>query len=489
MPLPARPLRRRSWDKKSMHASDLRPTRRAFLSAVLPAALPLQGVRLAAPEPAAGWDYAQRILEQIRPPRFPARDFDAVRFGARGDGERDCTEALRSAIRACHEAGGGRVVVPKGVWLTGPVHLLSRVNLHLEEGATLRFFHDPKRYLPLVPSFWEGMECLNYSPLIYALDQQDVAVTGAGVLDGQADCEHWWPWKGRTNCGWSKGQPHQGPARDRLIRMVEAGVPPAERAFGEGSYLRPNFLVFFRCRNVLVEGVTIRNSPMWEIHPVLCANVTVRGVKIVSHGPNNDGCDPECSRDVLIEDCLFDTGDDCIAIKSGRNADGRRVRTPSENIIIRNCVMKDGHGGVTIGSEISGGARHIYAERCRMDSPNLDRVLRLKTNAMRGGVIEHVYMRDVEVGQVADALLHVDFLYEEGLNGPHLPVVRRIEMENIRCRRTRYGVYIRGFENSPVRDVLLRNWQVEEAPGGNVIEHARDIRAEGVRIGGREIRL
>jgi polygalacturonase len=192
---------------------------------------------------------------------------------------------------------------------------------------------------------------------------------------------------------------------------------------------------------------------------------------------------------VLIEDCLFDTGDDCIAIKSGRNADGRRLATPSEDIVIRNCVMKDGHGGVTIGSEISGGARHIYAERCRMDSPNLDRVLRLKTNAMRGGVIEHVYMRDVEVGQVADALLHVDFLYEEGLNGPHLPVVRRIEMENIRCRRTRYGVYIRGFENSPVRDVLLRNWQVEEAPGGNVVEHARDIRAEGVRIGGREIRL
>jgi len=472
-----------------MHASDLRPTRRAFLSAVLPAALPLQGVRLAAPEPAAGWNYAQRILEQIRPPQFPARDFDAVRFGARGDGERDCTEALRSAIRACHEAGGGRVVVPRGVWLTGPVHLLSRVNLHLEKGATLRFFTDPKRYLPLVPAFWEGMECLNYSPLIYALDQQDVAVTGAGVLDGQADCEHWWPWKGRTNCGWSKGQPHQGPARDRLMKMVEEGVPPAERAFGEGSCLRPNFLVFFRCRNVLVEGVTIRNSPMWEIHPVLCANVTVRGVTVISHGPNNDGCNPECSRGVLIEDCLFDTGDDCIAIKSGRNADGRRLATPSEDIVIRNCVMKDGHGGVTIGSEISGGARHIYAERCRMDSPNLDRVLRLKTNAMRGGVIEHVYMRDVEVGQVADALLHVDFLYEEGLNGPHLPVVRRIEMENIRCRRTRYGVYIRGFENSPVRDVLLRNWQVEEAPGGNVVEHARDIRAEGVRIGGREIRL
>jgi polygalacturonase len=472
-----------------MNTSGFRPTRRALLGSALPASLSLPAAWLSAAQPAAGWDYAGRILERIRPPQFPARDFDAVRFGARGDGERDCTEAFRDAIRACHQEGGGRVVVPKGVWLTGPVHLLSRVNLHLEEGATLRFFNDPKRYLPLVPSFWEGMECLNYSPLIYALDQQDVAVTGEGVLDGQADCEHWWPWKGRTNCGWSKGQPHQGPARDRLIQMVEAGVPPNERVFGEGSFLRPNFLVFFRCRNVLVEGVTIRNSPMWEIHPVLCSNVAVRRVTVISHGPNNDGCDPECSRDVLIEDCLFDTGDDCIAIKSGRNADGRRVNTPSENILIRNCVMKDGHGGVTIGSEISGGARRIYAERCRMDSPNLDRVLRLKTNAMRGGVIEHVSMRDVEVGQVADALLHIDFFYEEGLNGPHLPVVRDIAMENIRCRKTRYGVYIRGFEKSPVRGIVLRNWQVEEAPGGNVIEHAQGIRAEGVRIGGREITL
>jgi len=466
----------------------LRITRRALM-----AAAPLWRLAQAAGPAASGlndpWRAAAEIAGRIRAPQFPERGFDARKFGAHGDGAHDCTEALARAIHACHAAGGGRVIVPKGVWATGPVHLLSGVNLHLEEGATLRFSTDPKRYLPLVPSFWEGMECRNYSALIYALGQRDIAVTGAGVLDGSADCEHWWPWKGRTNCGWSKGQPHQGPARDRLIRMVEEGVPPEQRVFGEGAYLRPNFVQFLRCRNVLVEGVTIRNSPMWEIHPVLCENVTVRGVTVVSHGPNNDGCDPECSRDVLIENCLFDTGDDCIAIKSGRNADGRRLAAPSENILIRNCVMKDGHGGVTIGSEISGGARHIYAERCRMDSPNLDRVLRLKTNAMRGGVIEHVYMRDIEVGQVADAVLHIDFFYEEGPNGPHLPAVRRIEMENIRCRKTRYGVYIRGFEKSPVSDVSLRDWQVGEAPGGNVIEHARSVRAERVRIAGKDVQL
>ena len=168
---------------------------------------------------------------------------------------------------------------------------------------------------------------------------------------------------------------------------------------------------------MLIEGVTIVNSPMWEIHPVLCQNVTVRDVSIGSHGPNNDGCDPESCRDVLIEGCMFDTGDDCIAIKSGRNDDGRRVNVPSENVIIRNCTMKDGHGGVVIGSEISGGVRNVFAEHCRMDSPHLDRALRLKNNAVRGGVVEDIYMRDVTVGQVAEAVLTIDFFYEEGDSG------------------------------------------------------------------------
>ena len=190
-----------------------------------------------------------------------------------------------------------------------------------------------------------------------------------------------------------------------------------DREFGEGDYIRPNFIQPYRCRNVLIDNVTIVASPMWEIHPVLCQNVTVRGVQIISHGPNNDGCDPESCRDVLIDRCMFDTGDDCIAIKSGRNADGRRVRVPSENIIVRDCEMRDGHGGVTIGSEISGGCWNVFAYDCRMDSPRLDRVLRLKNNAMRGGLLEHIYMRDVTVGQVASSILSVDFSYEEGDEG------------------------------------------------------------------------
>src|SRR4029453_203804 len=196
--------------------------------------------------------------------------------------------------------------------------------------------------------------------------------------------------------------------------MSDSGVPVKDRVFGEGHYLRNSFIQPYRSKNILIEGIRIINSPMWEIHPVLSNNVTVRNVTVVSHGPNNDGCDPESSRDVLIENCTFDTGDDCIAIKSGRDGDGRRLHVPSENIIVRNCTMKDGHGGVVIGSEISGDCRNVFVEHCQMDSPNLDRALRFKSNARRGGVIENVHMRHVEIGRVGEAVLTITLMYEEG---------------------------------------------------------------------------
>jgi unsaturated rhamnogalacturonyl hydrolase len=206
---------------------------------------------------------------------------------------------------------------------------------------------------------------------------------------------------------------------------------------------------------VLIQGVRIRRSPMWEVHPTLSTNVIVRGVDILSHGPNNDGCDPESCRDVLIEDCVFDTGDDCIAIKSGRNNDGRRLGIPSENIVIRRCTMKDGHGGVVIGSEVSGGCRNVFAEDCRMDSPNLERVLRLKSNAVRGGVIENIFMRDVTVGKVADAVLQIDFLYEEGVNGLYKPAALNVVMENITVNQTPRVLDVAGFPGAMIRGVRI----------------------------------
>lgn len=439
-----------------------------------------------APAPANGWELVPGILSRIVAPRFPDRDFDITRYGGRPDGSSDNTDAIRRAVDACNASGGGRVVVPAGRFVTGPIHLKSNVNLHVARGATLAFTRDVSKYLPAVPTRFEGTELIGLSPLIYAFEQENVGVSGEGTLDGQANEQYWWPWKGSAEFGWKQGMPNYNAARQRLLAMAEQGTPVAQRTFGADAYFRPQFLQPYRCRNVLIENVTIVNSPMWEIHPVLCTNVTVRGVKITTHGPNNDGCDPESCRDVLIEHCTFDTGDDCIAIKSGRNADGRRVNTPSENIVVRNCEMRDGHGGVTIGSEISGGCWNVFAYDCRMDSPRLDRALRLKNNAMRGGLLRDIYMKDVTVGQVADSVLSIDFTYEEGAKGSFTPVARDIELLRVTSKKSPYGVYLKGFANAPIEHVRVVDCQFDNVAKGNVLEHTTDVRFVRTKINGVE---
>lgn len=438
-----------------MQASDL--SRREFL---LAATLPLLVRQNRGPDP---WDEASSILGRIREPSFPGRDFPIGEFSS-----------VNQATEACSAAGGGRVIVPAGEHLTGPIRLRSGVNLHISDGAVVKFSTDASAYLPVVFTRWEGTELMNYSPFIYALDQEDIAITGPGILDGQADASHWWDWTRQA----------AGPRR-LLMDHGTNGTPVPERVFGEGSFLRPNFIQPYRCRNVFIEGVTIRNSPMWEIHPVLSSNVIVRGVTIESHGPNNDGCNPESCRDVLIEQCSFDTGDDCIALKSGRNNDGRRVGVAVENVVIRDCTMKDGHGGVTIGSEISGGARNIFAERCRMDSPQLDRALRIKTNSVRGGVIEHVFMRDVTIGQVREAVVAVNFNYEEGDAGDFPPVVRDIELRNVTSERSDYGLLLRGYPHAPVTDVRLIDCRFENVAQADVLENVADITLTNVSVNGQ----
>ncbi|MEY4917917.1 MAG: hypothetical protein RL616_1830 [Verrucomicrobiota bacterium] len=400
------------------------------------------------------WKQVPEILARIVPPKFPARDFDITKFGAVGDGKKDCTTDIARAIAAAAQKGGGRVVIPAGEFLTGPIHLQSNVELHLAAtNSVLKFSTDPKKYLPVVATRFEGMECYNYSPLIYAYGQHNVAITGLGTLDGQADESNWLAWKG----GKTAGAGTQKAARARLDKMNNDGVPVSQRVFGEGDFLRPPFVEFNLCRNVLIEGVKVRRSPMWELHPLLCTNVTVRGVDINSHGANNDGCDPESCTDVLIEKCIFDTGDDCIAIKSGRNVDGRRVGVPSQNIIIRDCVMRDGHGGTTIGSEISGSVSNVFVENCEMDSPELTCALRLKSNAMRGGVLQNIFMRNINVGLVKDSVLQIDFLYEEGAKGEQKPVARNVVMENIKVAQTPRVLNVRGFPAASISDVRIYN--------------------------------
>jgi polygalacturonase/lysophospholipase L1-like esterase len=441
-----------------------------------------RGTTAAAGDP---WTLVPEILKRIKPPVFPKRDLLITKFGAGGDGKADSTEAIRKAIEACNKAGGGRVVVPAGVFLTGAIHLKSNVNLHVSEGATLKFSQDPKDYTPLVFTRWEGMELMNYSPFVYAFEQKNIAVTGAGTLDGNSDDAHWWPWKGQAQHGYKKGEPNQLKARAALAEMVEAGAPVSGRVFGDGHYLRPQFIQPYRCENVLVEGVAIINSPMWEINPVLCTNVTVRGVRVSSHGPNNDGCDPESCKDVLIKDCTFDTGDDCIAVKSGRNADGRRLGAPSENIVIQGCRMKDGHGGVTVGSEISGGVRNLFAEDCVMDSPNLDHALRFKNNAVRGGLLEHIYFRNITVGQVAHAVLTVDFNYEEGAKGEFTPVVRDLRIENLKSGKSRHALDVQGFADAPVYDLRLKDCAFENVAEPGIVRNVTGMVLENVRVNGK----
>jgi polygalacturonase len=425
------------------------------------------------------------ILRRIKPPTFPAKDFDITRFGAQGDGKADCTDSIRQAIDACNRAGGGRVVVPAGIFLTGAIHLKSNVNLHVAKGATLKFSQEPAKYLPLVFTRFEGMELMNYSPFIYAYGVENIAISGEGTLDGQADDAHWWPWKGNTDHGWRRGDPDQKKARRALEEMVEKATPVEERKFGEGFYLRPQFIQPYRSRNILIENVTIRNSPMWEINPVLCTNVTVRGVKISSHGPNNDGCDPESCRDVLIKDCEFDTGDDCIAIKSGRNADGRRLNAPSENIIIQSCRMKDGHGGITVGSEISGGVRNVFAEDCRLDSPNLDTALRVKNNAMRGGLLENLFFRNIEVGQVSKAVITIDFNYEEGEKGRFTPVVRNFVVNNLKSGKSRQALDVQGFAQAPVYNLKLVDCSFDNVSAPSILKNVTGFTLSNVRINGK----
>lgn len=441
-------------------------------------------------DPRDPWSQLPQILARIKPPTFPDRDFDIRKFGAKDDGVFDCTEAFQKAIASCASQGGGRIIVPVGEFLTGAIRLKSNVNLHVSSGATIRFTRDTSKY-PLVFTRWEGVELMNYSPFIYAFEEHNIAITGRGTLDGNADCDHWWRWKGREQCGWKPGDPSQEKDRNLLFEMAEKGVPVAERVFGEGHYLRPQFIQPYRCKNVLIEGVTLKNSPMWQVHPVLCTNVTVHGMTITGgsanrySGPNTDGCDPESCTDVLIKNCSFNTGDDCIAIKAGRNADGRRVHVPSENIVIQGCHMNDGHGGVTIGSEISGGVRNVFAENCRMDSPRLDSAIRIKNNAMRGGLLENINVRNIEVGQVAMAGLSIDDFYQEGEKGSFQPIVRNVEIRNLTTRKAQYALYLRGFKNAPIENIRMIDCDLEGVEKSNVVENVRNLELRNVRVNGK----
>lgn len=431
------------------------------------------------------------LEKSIKEPKFRDANYNIVTFGAVADGKTMATESIRKAIEACSRDGGGKVIVPAGKFLSGPIHLENNVNFHLMEGAEILFSTNPDDFYPLVHTSFEGMELMNYSPLIYAKNKKNIAVTGKGILNGQASNENWWTWKGSSAYGFKPGMPSQLDANNlpKLMEMADNNVPVSQRTFGNGRYLRPNFIEPFECENVLIQGITIINAPFWILHPIKSKNIIVDGVNIRSHGPNNDGLDPEYSQNVLIKNSIFNTGDDCIAIKAGRDEEGRRVGIMTENIIVRDCKMIDGHGGVVIGSEMSAGVRNVYVYNNHMDSPELDRAIRLKTNNVRGGVVDGVFVKNLTVGQVKEAVLHITMNYKDYKNrtGNFTPQIRNILLEDVKVKDGgKYAIFADGLENSKIQNITFKNVTIDKVKANFNVKYVENLKLINTKINGAQ---
>lgn len=355
-------------------------------------------------------------------------------------------QAAQAAVDACARAGGGMVAVPEGDWFSGAIHLKSHVKLQLEEGAVIHFSGKYEDYLPVVFTRWEGTECYNYSPLIYAKDCTDIAVTGKGVLEGNGAA--WWHWKKL-----------QQRAAEDLAYAEWNGRKPEKRRYGtEEDALRPSFIQFINCRDVLLEDFTVKDGPQWTLHPVYCENVTIRGVSVFTEGPNTDGLNPDSCRNVLVEKCTFSTGDDCIAINSGLNEDGWRVNRPCENIEIRGCHMTGGHGGVVIGSAISGGVRNIYMHDCQISGTMQG--IRLKSMRGRGGYVHDVRIENMEINDVSDQAIQINMFYEYSTVMPKSQEPSDfdgIHISNVRGGGAAVGIEIKGLPEHKLKNISLEN--------------------------------
>jgi len=391
-----------------------------------------------------------KIPDFSKSPKLLITDFGAVQ----GDKEKT-SQAIAKAITEANKIGGGVVVIPEGEWLTGKVHFKSNVNLHLNKGAVLLFSENPADYLPAVHSTWEGMECYNYSPLIYAYECKNIAITGEGEIKAKMDV--WRTW-------FSRPKAHMESIK-RLYNSAMSYSPVEERQMvNDTANLRPQFIQFNRSENILVDGISITNSPFWTVHPYLSKNVVIRNIKVYAHGHNNDGIDPEMSQNVLIENCTFDQGDDAIAIKSGRNPEGWRLKTPSKNIVIRNSTVKNGHQLVAIGSELSGGIENVYINNCKVvDGAKLNHLLFIKTNERMGGHVKNIYATNIEAGKIDLGILGIetDVLYQWRDLVPtverRLTPIKGIYLTNVKATNVKFLSRILGQKELPVENIKLKN--------------------------------
>lgn len=413
---------------------------------------------------------AQFDMEEIVPPKFPEKVFYVGNLKKSNCGAEEDKNVIQRAVDACSECGGGTVIVPQGEWLSGPIHLKGNIHLRLEKDAVIKFSSKFSDYLPVVFTRWEGMECYNYSPLIYAKDCENIAITGEGTLMGNG--EAWWHWKKL-----------QQSAANKLCYAESLGIPVQDRIFGtDEDALRPSFIQPINCKNVLIEGITIKDGPQWMIHPVYCEDIIVRKVNVISYGHNTDGLNPDSCKNVLIEDCCFETGDDCIAINSGMNEDGWRVNKPCENIIIRNCVMKGGHGGVVIGSGMSGGVRNVYAHDCKISGTMQG--IRLKSMRGRGGYVENIWFENIAIDNVTDEAVQINMFYGFSTVVPKTNTpsdFNNINIKNVSGKGAKIALEIRGLPEHRLKAISLENIDLT-AQSAMVCSDVETVNIRGLNI-------
>jgi hypothetical protein len=422
-------------------------------------------------------------MPQLKPPSFPDQTFDIRDYGAvpckwEDDEKRKSTDAIHKAVLACHQSGGGKVLIPRGDWLTGPIHLKSHVNLHIAEGAVVHFSNDLADYLPVVHVRCEGVEAYNYSPLIYAPHAENIAITGKGTLHGHG--RWWWGWARSNNRG---------------NRIEASKVPLKERQYGKGAGregMRPTFIVPWKAKNILIEGITLEESPMWNVHPVYSENIIVRGITVHSlESPNGDGIVPDSCKNVLIEYNHLETGDDAVVIKSGLNEDGLKIGIPSENIVVRNFTARDvrtGSGGIVFGSETSGGIRNIYVHDAYFDG--CDRGIRFKTTRGRGNVIENIYIEKVEMKNIESQAINFNSYYEREATGKS-PLFRNVYINNIHVNGARTAIEMIGLPEKWLENIDVKNAVFENVSNGAIAHRVKELTLDNISIAskGRPIAL
>ncbi len=458
-------------------------------------------------------------LPVVISPKFKKDTTSIVKFGAIPDGYTLNTKSINDAITAVSKKGGGVVFVPAGLWLTGPVVIKSNVNLHLAQGATLLFTADKSQY-PLVAANWEGLPQMRNQSPVSATDAVNIAITGKGIIDGNGD-----PWRAvksdkLTASQWKKLVASGGVLSEdkktwypsesfmkgsKMPSNPGMITPDRDAAYYESikDFLRPNMVLFTKCKNVLLEGVIFQNSPAWCLHPLMCENLTVKNIFVKNpwYAQNGDGIDVESCKNVLIENSVFDVGDDALCMKSGRDVEGRKRGMPTENVIIRGCTVYASHGGFVIGSEMSGGARNIYVSNCTFIGSDIG--LRFKTTRGRGGVVENIFIKDIYMKDIPAEAILFDMYYMakdpvalvgEKRELPKVefkavdettPSFRNFHISNVYCNGAEKGIFLRGVPEMHVKNIVLEN-MVLQADKGIDVQEASNITFRNIKVISKE---